>query len=233
METISKNKLKYLSKLKLKKYRDIENKFIIEGKHLVNEAINAKIDVEVYSLEGLSNSEIRSISNLESPSEIIGVCNKFNNKEIIGNKILLLDEIQDPGNLGTIIRSALAFNIDTIILSNNCCSIYNEKVIRSTQGSIFHINIITMDLKEAIATLKDRKTPIYGTNVENGVLLNNIEKTSSYALIMGNEGRGLSEALQDLCDKNIYIKTSNLSESLNVAMATSIILYELDKESNY
>ncbi len=230
METISKNKLKYLSKLKLKKYRDIENKFIIEGKHLVNEAINAKIDVEVYSLEGLSNSEIRSISNLESPSEIIGVCNKFNNKEIIGNKILLLDEIQDPGNLGTIIRSALAFNIDTIILSNNCCSIYNEKVIRSTQGSIFHINIITMDLKEAIATLKDRKTPIYGTNVENGVLLNNIEKTSSYALIMGNEGRGLSEALQDLCDKNIYIKTSNLSESLNVAMATSIILYELDKE---
>ena len=139
---ISKNKLKYLMKLKQKKYINLEHKFIIEGKHLINEAKNANVKVDVYSLEGLSKKEINSLTSLESPTELIGVCDTFNNCDLKGKRFLLLDEIQDPGNLGTIIRSALAFNIDTVVLGDKTCSIYNEKVIRSTQGSIFHINII-------------------------------------------------------------------------------------------
>lgn len=226
---ISKNKLKYLMKLKQKKYINLEHKFIIEGKHLINEAKNANVKVDVYSLEGLSKKEINSLTSLESPTELIGVCDTFNNCDLKGKRFLLLDEIQDPGNLGTIIRSALAFNIDTVVLGDKTCSIYNEKVIRSTQGSIFHINIIQMNLEECIKNLKKKNIIVYGTNVVNGVDLKTIKKTSSYAIAMGNEGKGLNKEIQDLCDKNIYIKTNNLSESLNVAMATSIILYELDK----
>ena len=86
-----------------------------------------------------------------------------------------------------------------------------------------------MNLEECIKNLKKKNIIVYGTNVVNGVNLKTIKKTSSYAIAMGNEGKGLNKEIQDLCDKNIYIKTNNLSESLNVAMATSIILYELDK----
>ena len=226
---ISKNKLKYLIKLKHKKYIKEENKFIIEGIHLINEAINAGKKVEVYSLEGLESKEIKQLTNLESPTELIGVVDTFSSNELKGKRFLLLDEIQDPGNLGTIIRSALAFNVETVVLGDNTCSLYNEKVLRSTQGAIFHINIINMNLEECIKKLKEQDIIVYGTNVVNGTDLKSISKTSSYALCMGNEGNGLSKKIQDMCDKNIYIKTNDLSESLNVAMATSIILYELDK----
>ncbi len=226
---ISKNKLKQLAKLKQKKYINLEHKFIIEGSHLIEEAIKANKNVFIYSLEGLDKKEIKSLTNLESPTELIGVCDTFDNKDLIGNRFLLLDEIQDPGNLGTIIRSALAFNVDTIVLGDKTCSLYNEKVLRSTQGAIFHINIISMNLEECIEKLKRKNVIVYGTNVVNGTDLRTIKKSSSYALVMGNEGNGLSKNIQKLCDKNIYIKTNDLSESLNVAMATSIILYELDK----
>ncbi len=229
MEILSKTKLKEISKLKLKKYRDLENRFIIEGEHLINEATKAGINLNVYDISDLSKSEIKTISDLECPSNIIAVANKNETNELIGNKYLLLDEIQDPGNLGTIIRSALAFNIDTIVIGDNSCDLYNEKVIRGTQGSMFHINIIHMNLEECISILKQRNITVLGTNVENGTDINELEKLNAYAIVMGNEGRGLNQNIQDLCDKNIYIKTNNLSESLNVAMATTIILYELDK----
>ncbi len=227
---IIKNKLNYLIKLKNKKYRDEEHKFIIEGIHLINEAMKANKKIETFSLEGLSKSEIKDLTNLESPTELIGVLDTFSNKDLIGNKFLLLDEIQDPGNLGTIIRSALAFNIDTIILGIGCCSLYNEKVLRATQGAIFHINIIEMNLIDCINLLHDKGVIVYGTNVDKGIPITEVTDKNSYALVMGNEGKGLKEKIQNICDKNIYIKTSNLSESLNVAMATTIILYELDKK---
>lgn len=226
---ISKNKLKYLMKLRQKKYRDSEQKFIIEGEHLINEAINAKLDVDVYSLDGLSSSEINNLTTLKSPTDLIGVCSYLKNDKLQGKRYLLLDEIQDPGNLGTIIRSALAFNIDTIVLGDKTCSLYNEKVLRATQGGIFHINIITKNIKETIDELKKNNIVIYGTDVVKGISLKSIKKTSSYALVMGNEGNGLSKEIKNKCDENIYIETNEMSESLNVAMATSIILYELDK----
>ncbi len=225
IKEISKIKLKEIRKLRNKKYRDIEKKFILENSHLIEEAIKANMNVDVYSLDGLTKEEIKSITDLESPT-IIGVCNTFNNYYLIGNKYLLLDEIQDPGNLGTIIRSALAFNIDTIVLGNNTCSLYNEKVLRGTQGAVFHINIVNMDLVKCINELKEKGIIIYGTDVINGIDVSTINRKDKYALVIGN---GLKKEIQDICDENIYIKTNDLSESLNVAMATTIILYELDK----
>ena len=165
---------------------------------------------------------------MESPSTIIGVCNK---KEcnVIGNRVVYLDCIQDPGNLGTIIRSCVAFNIDTLILSKDCVDVYNSKVIRASQGMIFHQNIIVEDIEKIVPKLKDEGYKIYGTRVTHGKSLKTIEKYSKFVIIMGNEGSGISEVASELCDEYIYIDMNEKCESLNVGVATSIILYELDK----
>ena len=136
--------------------------------------------------------------------------------------------MQDPGNLGTIIRSSVAFNISTVVLGNNCVDLYNSKVIRACQGMNFHINIIRRDLKDFITNIKKEDYYILGTNVNDGSDLKSISNLSKYAIIMGNEGNGVSKEIQDMCDRNIYIKMNDKCESLNVAVATSIILYELD-----
>ena len=160
---------------------------------------------------------------------ILCLCEKKSSNEIKGSKILLLDDIQDPGNLGTIIRSSVAFNVDTIILSPNTVDLYNSKVLRSTQGMFSHINIITMDLYDAINIIKSKGITVYGTNVNEGVDVRSINDTNSYALVMGNEGNGVHQNIQDMCDKNLYIKMSNNTESLNVGVACSILLYELER----
>ena len=124
-------------------------------------------------------------------------------------------------------RSAVAFNVDTLIVSLDSCDIYNDKVIRASEGAIFKLNIIRCDLSQAINTLKKLDIAIYGTDVKNGVDVREIPK-DNFAIIMGNEGAGISSDVKKLVENNIYIKTSNV-ESLNVAMAASIILYELNK----
>ncbi len=240
--SLENNKIKSISKLNKKKYRDIEAKFIVEGEHLVLEAYKKGCLEEVLMLENyqlklnipstLVSKEVMSkLSELDTPSNIIGICKKEDKNEIIGNKILILDEIQDPGNLGTIIRSAVAFNIETIILTENTVDLYNSKVIRATQGMLFHINIISMNGLIAIKKLKEKNIPIYGTDVNNGSNVCNLtkEEKEKFALVMGNEGNGVRPIIKDLCDKNLYISMNKNVESLNVAIATSILLYELGR----
>ena len=238
--SLENNKIKDLVKLQTKKYRDITNTFLVEGYHLVEEVYKAGIVKELFVLEGTSidlnipityvSSEVmKKISTTDTVIDVVALCEKLDNKEIIGNKILLLDDIQDPGNLGTIIRSSVAFNVDTIILSPNTVDLYNPKVLRATQGMFCHINIITMDLFEAIDTIKNKGISVYGTNVNNGLDVRSISDTSSYALIMGNEGNGVKKEIQDMCDKNLYISMNSKAESLNVGVACSILLYELEK----
>lgn len=143
----------------------------------------------------------------------------------------MLDGIQDPGNLGTIIRSSVAFNVDTIILGSNTVDLYNPKVVRATQGMLFHTNIINADLKDVILELKAKEIPIYGTKVEYGEDVRNFPSKDKkrYGLVVGNEGAGVSDEVLDLCDKYIYIDMNECVESLNVSIATSIILYELNR----
>ena len=121
----------------------------------------------------VTESVMKKITNLDSIPNIIGVCKMKEEKEP-GNKLLILDNIQDPGNLGTIIRSAVAFNADTIVLSNDTVDLYNSKVIRATEGMIFNINIISRDLLSFIPSIKN-SYKIYSTNVKNGTLLKNVE----------------------------------------------------------
>ena len=146
-----------------------------------------------------------------------------------GDRYLLLDGIQDPGNLGTIIRTSLGFNITTIILSDTCVNLYNEKVIMASEGAIFKINIIKEDLISTIKDLKQEGFYIYGTDVTSGTNLHDVKQQNKYALVMGSEGTGVSLNVKRLTDSNIYIKTNEKLESLNVAVATGIILYELNK----
>lgn len=232
-------KIKELKKLNIKKYRDQSNSFLVEGEHLVLEAYkkglleelfleeNTKLDLDVKT-SYLSRNVIKFISELDNPSIIIGLCKKVEEKEI-GNKVLVLDDIQDPGNFGTIIRSAVAFNIDTIVVSNNTVDLYNSKVIRASQGMLFNINIIRRDLNVFVPELKKEGYQIYATKVNGGKSLKTIEKMKKFAIIMGNEGAGVSDNLMNLADEYLYIDMNSNCESLNVAVATSIILYELDK----
>lgn len=232
-------KIKELKKLNIKKYRDQSNSFLVEGEHLVLEAYkkdlleelfleeNTKLDLDVKT-SYLSRNVIKFISELDNPSNIIGLCKKVEEKEI-GNKVLVLDDIQDPGNFGTIIRSAVAFNIDTIVVSNNTVDLYNSKVIRASQGMLFNINIIRRDLNVFVPELKKEGYQIYATKVNGGKSLKTIEKMEKFAIIMGNEGAGVSDNLMSLANEYLYIDMNSNCESLNVAVATSIILYELDK----
>ena len=241
--SLDNTKIKNLLKLKQKKYRDLSNEYLIEGQHLVQEAYQNNVIKELILLDGTnSNIEIKTtyvtaeimkkLTELDTPTNIMALCEKKESLTITGTKILLLDKIQDPGNLGTIIRSAKAFNVDTLILSPDTVDLYNSKVLRSTQGIYNYLNIIKMDLLEAIKIIKEKNITLYGTNVVKGINIKSLQSKDkkSYALIMGNEGQGLTKSLQDLCDENIYIPMNEDVESLNVAVATSILLYELNGE---
>ena len=237
--SVSNEHIKDIKKLNKKKYRDLNNKFIVEGEHLVLEALKNNLIEEVLVLEGnnynfdvktnyVTLNVLKYITELDNPAKIIGICKKKNDI-IKGNKILILDEIQDPGNLGTIIRSSVAFDIDTIILSRTGVDLYNSKVIRATQGMIFNINIVTGNLKEEVKKLKENNYKILTTRVDNFKLVSTIEKNNKFAIIIGNEGQGVSKELQDLSDEFIYIKMNKKCESLNAGVAASIILYELSR----
>lgn len=232
IESVNNVNIKEYAKLNDKKYRDKTGLFIIEGEHIVREAELAGVLVDAYSLDGsigiqVSIPVIKKLSNLTNIPNVIGIAKKKEIKEVKGN-ILMLDTIQDPGNLGTIIRSAVAFGIDTIVASPETVDLYNTKVIRGTEGLIFKINYMVTDLKEFLRNNKDKYT-IYTTNVRNGEDVSKIEINNQFILIMGNEGRGVSDDLTDFADSTIYIPIQNC-ESLNVAIATSIILYEFNKK---
>ena len=237
ISSINNEYIKEISKLNEKKYRDKLNKYLIEGLHLVTEAL--KYDIidtiiirEDFSYETsikhiiVSSEVMKKLSDNPSIPKIMAVVNK-KESTIKGNKILLLDRLQDPGNLGTIIRSAVAFNFDTIILSNDTVDLYNSKVLRSTQGMLFNINISRQDLTNVINELKNNNYTIYGTKVDNGYDVKEINNINKFALIIGNEGTGISDNILKQCDKYLYIKMNNNCESLNAGVAASILMYEM------
>lgn len=237
--SLDNKRIKEIIKLKNKKHRDNKDKFIVETLNLVTEAYKAGLLEEIYVLDRynysfdvdtfyVTDNVMAKISSLEN-SSILGICKKRANTKLLGDKFLLLDGVQDPGNLGTIIRCALGFNIDTIVLSYDTCDLYNEKVIRATEGAIFKMNIIRDDLTKVINELKNKNIIIYGTDVKGGIDVKTVDEVSKFALIMGSEGNGVKNNIKQLVDKNLYINTNKQLESLNVGVATGIILYSLVK----
>ena len=159
-------------------------------------------------------------SNVNS-SSMIGVCSFFIQKEIIGNKLIYLDGVQDPGNVGTIIRTALAFNYDGVILSSDTASIYNDKVISSTKGALFKIPLY---LDENINELKD-KYCLVATSLHNALNYKEFKNRDKFILILGNEGQGVKKEIIEIASYNVKIPMDNI-DSLNVAIAGGILMNE-------
>ena len=178
----------------------------------------------------VSREVMKKIASTDTPPKVMAVVYKKKEEGDIGEKILILDNIQDPGNLGTIIRSAVAFNIDTIVLSNDTVDLYNPKVVRSNQGMMFHINIIKRNPISFINKLKNDGYKIVGTKVTNGHDVRESSIYSHFALVIGNEGRGISRDIDDLCDEYLYIRMNENCESLNASVAASILMYEINNK---
>ena len=236
INSVNNEKIKKYSKLLQKKYRDETNFYLVSTDHLVKEAIKNKKVIDIFVLDGtkenyinstiITDQVMRKLTTLKTLPNVVAVVKKNEEKNINGN-VILLDGVQDPGNVGTIIRSAVAFNIDSIVLGSGTVDIYNEKVLRASEGMINNINIIKKDLVDTILDLKVNGYEIIGTKVDGGTNIKEI-KSDKYALLVGNEGSGVSKNLLDLCDKYAYIKMNKNCESLNVGVATSIIIHELN-----
>lgn len=240
--------IKYFISLNDKKTRMNAKRFIVEGYHLVNEAsktnlLEAVISSDEKELKKINNVKrylvndaiINKIATTKNPQNILGIVkmldhNITNLVPIIKEnktKLIMLDDVNDPGNLGTIIRTAAGLGYDGIIMSPNTVDLYNEKVIRSTQGVMFKIPIIKANLQEVIKMLKKEKVFCIGTALTNAKDVKHITKKDKFAICLGNEAKGISKEVLDNMDENVKIAMNNDVESLNVSIAAGIIMYEM------
>ncbi len=240
--------IKYFISLNDKKTRMNAKRFIVEGYHLVNEAsktnlLEAIISTDEKELKKINNVKrylvndaiINKIATTKNPQNILGIVKMLDHNItnllpiIKGNKtkLVMLDDVNDPGNLGTIIRTAAGLGYDGIIMSPNTVDLYNEKVIRSTQGVMFKIPIIKENLQEVIKLLKKEKVFCIGTALTNAKDVKHITKKDKFAICLGNEAKGISKEVLDNMDENVKIAMKNDVESLNVSIAAGIIMYEM------
>lgn len=225
----SNQKIKKYLKLKQKKYQDEYDLFLVYGNHLIFDAINI---VDIISSDinypnitiYVDDLIMKKFSNTETVINSVCVCKKIKEKDISSNNVLLFDDIQDPGNAGTLLRSASAFGFSDVIFSQNSVSQYNHKLIRSSQGAIFHLNIIRDNIKDKIIFLKKKGYKIIAADSNSSNY--NLDKLSDkVCLILGNESNGISNDIYNLIDEFVSIKTINV-ESLNVAIAGAIIMHK-------
>lgn len=250
---LSKSQISFINSLKQKKYREEHQLFIAEGAKIVPELLNSTIVVkQVYATsEFLRNTkipntverfeikenELERISSLTKANEVLAVCEvpkyELNSEDLKGKLTLVLDDIKDPGNLGTIIRIADWFGIENILCSSETVDAFNSKVVQATMGSIARIKVHYTSLTEFVKfQISDFKLPVYGAILEGKNIYN--EKLSSEGLIViGNESRGISEEVQKLITDKISIPSfshyksgGGEAESLNAAIAASIICSE-------
>lgn len=244
--------IKYIKKLKEKKYRDQSGEYIIEGIRLIEEAIqeDAVIKTIVICDECLESNSINqnllyeiakynciyvdkkiflSLTDVVNPQGILAVVGKSNPDKKIDyteDIIVVLDCVQDPGNLGTILRTIDSIGLKQVVLSKGCGDIYNPKVVRSTMGAIFRVNVIEADnILENIVDFKKHKFEILATSLENSKSIYDIDYDKK-VIVIGNEGNGVSKDILEKADQKIKIPMLGKTESLNASVATGIVLYE-------
>lgn len=233
--SLQNEKIRNILKLKQKKYRDESGLFLVEGYHLVEEARKYQcIQMIITTLEEtfeeetlyVSQNVMNKLAFTKTPQPMMALCRKQTHQSFNRNakRYLLLDNVQDPGNVGTIIRTALALGYDQLIMSKDCVDLYNDKVIRSTQGALFQMPICIMDLKEAISLLKEAHVSIYGTSLYHAQSIECYQSQEKMAFVMGNEGQGVSQDILEICDHLLYIPIQSI-ESLNVGIASAIVMY--------
>lgn len=232
VQSLSKNKIKWIRSLRMKKHRDQEGCFVLEGEKMVQEAIHERpedilclctTDAEmIFSGECylVSEAEMKAISGLSTPASLLAVIRMPVFPETKANFILAIDGVQDPGNMGTIIRTADWFGVDRIVCSKETVDVFNSKVIQSTMGSIFRVPVSYTDLSNFIS---ESELPVYGALLE-GKSMRNITFEPQGILLVGNEGKGISQSLLPWIDHPVLIPGKGGAESLNVAVATGILL---------
>lgn len=243
--------IKSIKKLKERKYRDLNNEYIIEGIKILKEAIQEKAVIKkiVICEECLANNTIdekllyeiakydclyvskkifEGLTDVSKPQGILAVVEKNNKKDINYNEdiIVALDGLQDPGNLGTILRTLDSANLSQVIVSKDTVDAYNPKVVRSTMGAIFRVNIVEAEnLKETLKEMKRHKYKVMCTDLTASKNIYEIDYNKKI-LVIGNEANGISKELLDMADEKIIIPMLGKTESLNASVATSIIVYE-------
>jgi len=252
---LSKNRAKFIISLQKKKTRDEENLFVIEGDKLVKEFLIANRTIRILAakpefinslpeelksrieeIESINYEELKQLSTLKTPHNALAVVQKpdpvTNTEEIFDHLAVLLDCVQDPGNLGTIIRAAAWFGIKTIVCSGDSVDVFNPKVIQSSMGAILHVNVQYADLKELLMEAQKRKLPVFGT-VPDGESVYKHKLGPEGLVILGNESKGISNDLVPYITDRIFIPGAGSSkpgiESLNVGMAASIIFSEFSR----
>ncbi len=251
---ITKNQFKYYSSLLNKKNRQEEKKFLVEGSKLLREALDSGYKCEIIlalkdfvdenndfaksfgkqklNIELIKTVEFKKLCDTKNPQGVIGIfhfkqniIDAFNNDKLI----VAMENISDPGNMGTILRNCDWFGVKNVLLSSDCAEIYNPKVIRASAGSVFHLNIYRKD--NLISTLEEQKKLGYKILCAdlNGDNLYNFSQREKLILVLANEANGPTEELINTCDLRITIPRIGNAESLNVASASAVILSELSK----
>ncbi|HET7579013.1 MAG TPA: RNA methyltransferase [Bacillales bacterium] len=243
--------VKEWKKLLTKKGRNRSGRFLIEGPHLVQEALNSGVEIEewiveeggaVYPFEQkmedrslfvATSSVIKEISETTHSQGIFAVCRM--NEQVLQEELhggfLLVDGVQDPGNVGTMIRTADAAGLSGVILGQDCVDLYNGKVLRATQGSLFHLPVLEGDLIQWMADFKDQGVPVFGTALQGGKPYTEVQSERNFALIVGNESNGVRAELLEEADESLYIPIHGQAESLNVSVAAGILMYGLRNQA--
>ena len=232
----SNSKVKLAASLNEKKYRLENGMFLIEGRKILDMGLEANLVDTIFTTKELKNIDsavkiyqvtdeiIEKISNEKNPEGIVAICKIPNCEKDYSKykKVVYLDDVSDPGNMGTIIRTALAFDYDAVVLSKNCVDIYNPKVITAARGAIFLLPIFNDDLGRF-----SNKEIIVSALSDKAVSLEKVNKKDDFVLVLGNEAHGVSEDTLKMANQVVKIDISDSIDSLNVAVAGGILMYEL------
>lgn len=233
-EHLSKAQVKWVRSLQRKKNRDAEGVFVAEGQKCVNDLLSAFELVLLATPDNATPTEIEQMSSLRTPQGVIAVFRKPipDTQYLSSNLMLALDGVQDPGNLGTIIRTCDWFGVHDILCSRDTADCYNPKVVQATMGALARVRLHYVDLPEVLTELRQQGIPLYGTLLDGRNIYdtNAIPNKYTGVIIMGNEGKGISEAVRSLITHPLRIPSyppdAPTSESLNVGIATAITLAE-------
>ncbi len=226
--------IKMIRSLKDKKFRDEYGLFVVEGEKLVREALDSSYEVEsVYRIEGIGENVMSRISLCATPSPVLALVripadrSSYGKCGISGGLCLALDSVRDPGNMGTILRVADWFGVETVYLSPDCTDIFAPKVVQATMGSIFRVRTEVADIPELCRAFTSQGRPVYGTLLDGeDIYASNLEEQA--LVVMGNESNGISGAVRNEISRGLRIPSFGKSgaESLNVAVATAVTLSE-------
>ncbi len=249
--------IKSIRKLKEKKYREIENKYIVEGIKLIKEAIEEKASIDTvvvcedciedgtieqkllyeiakYNCVYVSQKVFTAVTEVTNPQGILAVINKETKEEDLSydeDVIVVLDGIQDPGNLGTILRTIDSVGLHQIVVSGKTADAYNPKVVRSTMGAIYRVKVIeSNDLVKTLKEMKKHKYKILATSLETCESIYDVDYHKK-VIVIGNEANGVSKEILEIADSRIKIPMIGKTESLNASVATGVILYEYVRQS--